>query len=132
MKITNWFIDTKSKEGHSLYMQQAQGTFQRERMEDCLLSWCLETRAAVISGHVTSGLSSLDGFSGLSSADTYYSNTSPYMEHRKEHRRKVEIEINCILTNSSRVVKNSETPSILGYLIKTHNFVKNLMGKPQT
>ena len=59
--------DTKSKTGHSLYVQRASGTCQRERTEDCQPSRCSETRAAVISGRATSG---------PSSPDAHYSDTS--------------------------------------------------------
>jgi len=53
-------------------------------MEDCLLSRCLETKAAVISGHITSGPSSANTISDLLSPDAHYSNTSPCTEDVKE------------------------------------------------
>jgi len=53
------------------------------------------------------------------------------MEDAKERRREGENETASTETNSSRR-NNIEKPSILGYLVKTHNQVKNLMGKPRT
>jgi len=77
-------------------------------MEDCLPSRCLETKAAVISGHVASGPSSPDAISGPSSPDTHYSDTSPPTEHAKERRREGENETTSIATNSCREKKQKQ------------------------
>jgi len=45
-------------------------------MEDCLPNQYLETKAAVISGHVASGPLSPDAISGPSSPDAHYSDTA--------------------------------------------------------
>jgi len=77
----------------------------------------LETKAAIISGHVASGLSSpdavsglssLDAISGPSSPDTPYSDTSPRTEDAKECRREGENETASIATNSCREKKQKQ------------------------
>jgi len=76
-------------------------------MEECLPNRCSETKAAVISGHVASGLSSPDAISGPSSPDAHYSDTSPRTEDAKE-RRRGENETASIATNSCREKKQKQ------------------------